>query len=359
VGTEEIVAQVDALSLRIKEVVEENPLVRFKQHSLETLPKPASKAFPANSGLIFPSRDPCFMYKNNPVYCGLESVYNSTRMHEIAIDSANCFCYFAGVVHIYNAVKQLGLVRGRWENLEAAMDIHIRPLFRGSLPTTKQQIYQRLCLMLKVPVANFACNARRGGFTLNKDADNLLERDELSTYLSDYIEGTISHEQLLFAVHTLKGQNAAFKKRELTQIQKLGKPRDAVSNIIPKLDLDLVTLSRKCKKLLILVRRALKSEAKLDNMEDGRVLGDFYTKIALTTASDIICYTYDRDCVAKCTCGHHKKHVAVIHGNHIETPDRMKISAGLIEAFLEEANTTVAVEPFDVVASAKKAGSGL
>lgn len=359
-GAQETVDLVHTLALKQKLGVKENGIVGFKQHAMKRFPTPYLYVIVAESKRIMPSPDPCFMYKTNTLYCGLECICNSLLMHEVAIDWANFFGYFAGVAHIYNAVRQLGLIEGNWEVMDTAIETYIGPLFRGSLPTTQQQMHQRLCLMMKVPLSQFASNVRKPGWEFAiRDSDKILEHDYLAIKLKNYLEAKLSPDDLLLALNNKKPRSsapktAASKNRELTTIQQLEELRDEVTAVLPKLDLDLVSLSRKCQKLLVCLREELLLKANLDNMKDGEELGDSVIRVALSSASDIICYTHDRECRGKCKCGR-KYESDPIHGHPWDTPDRMKIAAEVMQEFLVEANTIVEVEPFDVVASSREA----
>jgi hypothetical protein len=329
-ASEDMIWEARLLSSTVKSVTTHTRLVATKGHLLPNLTKPPLSTLLANPYAILPATDLCFLFKSNPVYCGLETLRLALKMDEVGTMFTNHFCHFIGVAHIYNAAKQNGLIHGKWEDLEVATNAHIGPLFKGSLPTTFQQIIQRLCFVMKVPASDFASNSRKPlKINYEKLSYNytLLERAELSTKISAYFEEQLTAEQLLsFTNATINSRTSQHARRNLkpTNVQTLEELLNAVSSTIPKLNLDLVTLSRKCEKLLVLIRAALKTRLEFQNMKDGKELGNVYHKQALKTAGDIIMRT-------------------------LVSNDRLHIAGEVIQSFLEEANSVVTVEPVEVV----------
>jgi hypothetical protein len=330
-----------------------NNYASLKGNLMGALKMPSSSEFLAQQNAILPSTDPCFLYKTNPVYCGLESLNLATMMETLAFKQANLLCHFIGVAHVYNASKQFGLIKGQWDDLETAMNANIGPLFKGSLPITQQQIFQRLCLVMKVPAAEFAKNSRRQmkQVSIPKLSNNytLLERDELSVNLGAYFDGTLSAEQLLSstsATASARSSPHSHKRQRLSNIQMLEQLLHGMSSITSKLHFDLVTLSRKCKKLLVLIRAALKEKCNLENMEGECEIGEIYEKQAFRTAAEII-FEFWED--SEIMVVERPTSEGKSAGNEfMESETRLHIAAEVIQSFLEEANTVVSVDPAEL-----------
>jgi hypothetical protein len=87
------------------------------------------------SGLrIYPPNDPTSLYKNNPLYCGLEALRLEIPMESLGISQANVHCSFVLVAHLYNAAQQKRLIQGAWPALEHAIEANMSLIFSGDLP---------------------------------------------------------------------------------------------------------------------------------------------------------------------------------------------------------------------------------
>ena len=279
-GPEVFINQARRVAITANGVSINSQIVRMKGVISEFSEVPSSPEFLAHQDAILPSMDLCFIHKINPVYCGLESLNLATKMEIVAINYANHFGHFVGVAHIYNAAKQLGLIHGQWVDLDTAINAHIGCLFKGSLPKTIQQIYRRLCLVLNVPAAKFARDSRNSSVEIGigklLQSHALLESHPLVAELNNYFDGDATFEELVsVAIAGATTQDSGTKSRRLTQIQMLEQLLNAASITTKKLNIDLMALSRKCKKLMVLIRAALKTKLAPENMDWDVYVGEF------------------------------------------------------------------------------------
>jgi hypothetical protein len=139
------------------------------------------------SGLrIYPPNDPTSLYKNNPLYYGLEALRLEIAMESLGISQANAHCSLVLVAHLYNAAQQERLIQGAWPTLEHAIEANMSPIFSGDLPTTHRQILQRFLLCIKLPITLLARNRNRRSSCVKvstKNMENVLSRTDISSHL--------------------------------------------------------------------------------------------------------------------------------------------------------------------------------
>jgi hypothetical protein len=143
------------LSQDVQVLIRENRMVGFKQ-SLEHMSRLGPAGLRSSLGFVSAHPDPAFFYKNNPIYCGLESLKPDIGLEHLGIDLANSFCSFAAVAHLYNALQQSERIQGRWNTLDKVIEAHMHALFRGGLPTKEEQTISCFMLCMGVPYSSFA-----------------------------------------------------------------------------------------------------------------------------------------------------------------------------------------------------------
>jgi hypothetical protein len=159
-GSHKILFEVNIISLSISEVIGTNHWVQNKAAILALdsfKPQEPQSAHPDlprkctcyKAQVIFVPRDPAFIQNQNPVYCGLESLRCAINMERASVLYANATYSFVYVAHLYNAAKQLELLKGYWDGLGRAINVHIGTLFNGELPSTGLQMFRRFLIRMK------------------------------------------------------------------------------------------------------------------------------------------------------------------------------------------------------------------
>jgi hypothetical protein len=115
------------------------------------------------------------------------------------VDLSNADYSVMAVAHLYNALQQKNLLRGRWHAMDRLINTHVKTLFTGSLPTDNKQILRRFFLCIKTPAASFATDRKGGrpnwGSILDKLGD-VLKPTDVSAHLERYLEGTDSAKKI-------------------------------------------------------------------------------------------------------------------------------------------------------------------
>ncbi|KAI8300891.1 hypothetical protein K4K61_009388 [Colletotrichum sp. SAR11_59] len=111
-------------------------------------------------------------FRDSPYMSGLVVAFCRNYMKEAGIDLANFWATFVSTAHVYNAVKQLGLLRKPWRDLEIAL---LRAgleskLFTGQPPTDGKDFYRKYSLQLGFSAVNFANLHKKKAGKANTDA---------------------------------------------------------------------------------------------------------------------------------------------------------------------------------------------
>ncbi|KAF4877789.1 hypothetical protein CGCSCA1_v003191 [Colletotrichum siamense] len=111
-------------------------------------------------------------FRDSPYMSGLVVAYCRNYMKEAGIDLANFWATFVSTAHVYNAVKQLGLLREPWRDLEIALSRAglESKLFTGPPPTDGKDFYRKYSLQLGFSAVNFANLHKKKTGKANTDA---------------------------------------------------------------------------------------------------------------------------------------------------------------------------------------------
>jgi hypothetical protein len=159
-------------------------------------------------------------------------------MENVGVELSNRLCSLAPMAHLYNALGQTQLLTESWPAMDQAIEANLSLLFHGSVPVTAHQISSRYILCMNFPITVGARNHRRrkpNWKAIMKRLDFLHVDAESSKYLQAYLGGSAS------APKTNHG---------LTCLEMLHRLPDILPEIVKKLVVDQVTLSRQCSKLL-------------------------------------------------------------------------------------------------------------
>ncbi|KAL2068131.1 hypothetical protein VTL71DRAFT_16229 [Oculimacula yallundae] len=105
------------------------------------------------------SPDPVFFYAHQSIYCGLELAKVWTGFNEVGVGVANVGTVLVTVAHLYNALQEQKLLKGRWGAMDNFIKANIGKLFLGALPTETSQ-FGSLGLCLGAPPEFLARNRR-------------------------------------------------------------------------------------------------------------------------------------------------------------------------------------------------------
>lgn len=269
------------LSQLIQQTVKANSLVAIKSRHL----RDTANEIPVHHTLfrefkqlqpetIWPSKDRAFYYNHNPTYCGLEWSRIAIKMEKEGVDLCNTFTSFFVVAHLYNALKQDGLVQSNWAVLDGAINFQLKHLFNDILPTTHKQIISRFIMKLGVPASAFAPNCRSASSAKNlgvnfvKGTENMLKTTEFSDALMSYLENPIAADTLLIQAQKhgrMSDSNEKAKARQGTPLEILTEMRIWLPQIIARVEIPYIKLTRQCSLLLLRIREALNEELGMDN----------------------------------------------------------------------------------------------
>lgn len=125
----------------------------FKTFNLQPVPPPEMKDF---------------IYVCNPIYCGFKAFEIALDVEQLGMGLTNHHQTVFLVAHLYNAVRQAGLLEEAWPEMDYIIAKQMGLFFAGALPITEQECAKRYALQLGFKTQHFAKN-RRGPRTRGKD----------------------------------------------------------------------------------------------------------------------------------------------------------------------------------------------
>ncbi|KAI4623901.1 hypothetical protein J4E80_003713 [Alternaria sp. BMP 0032] len=235
---------------------------------------------------IIPSEDQDFLRKNNPLTPAKLALNLQFLRAEIGFDFANDDRSLFLMCHLYNALRQLGYLEVPWKTLDSLIDMHIKTIFLGALPTeSAKQMSNRVLIALGcAPELVRARNTGKGREATFKNlavlrekrsgalcfppsmaivADHLHDREPLRRTLTRL-------DAEMIAKHSRESKNSRIKsfldeENPTTFLERL---RNHVSDFPRYLALDCVELTRICGGLLRRFRsdemKVLMKHAELD-----------------------------------------------------------------------------------------------
>lgn len=346
-GSIDVVNQALKISCMVQVLIRGNHMFGGKYSFLQSV-KPVTLA--SSPGLVLPDPDPAFFHKHNPIYCGLESLKLVLGCEHMGISFGNSFRSLAAVAHLYNALRQTGRIKGRWDSLDRMIEVHMSSIFEGSLPTTEEQFIKRVMLCMKIPSSCFARGRRTEpdwGKIMNSTG-SILAVHKLSTHLQTYLDDTDGAEKLLYLKEHLKSTKSRGSDQNLNQIDLLRRFHDTFSEAMPAIDIDYVRLTRECTQLLLRIRR--ESEAKLgieNKMEHFQVRG-IGKNVNIVGVVTMFSNAFTKKKPLK-----GKKYSIDAFGRD---DSQLNLAAEILEAFLPEANSPLKTKPVDLLAGVKETG---
>lgn len=105
---------------------------------------------------------PYYHFERDPLWCGLLLYKFRMWSHDCAIRSANSWTCIMATAHLYNSLRQTGVLRCEWPDMENLIMLHgAKNLFVGDLPTTFIGFVKNFSLSMGLPASMLARNARR------------------------------------------------------------------------------------------------------------------------------------------------------------------------------------------------------
>jgi hypothetical protein len=357
----DVVCQAIHLSFAIKNNIKENRMIAYKQAVLKDLPQEIQNPPTAEEnstwqslGLrmrwIAPSGTCTFYFDHHPIYCGMERLKLELGLEKTGFDFANACCSVASVAHLYNACQQRNLLQRKWHAIDKFIEVHISQLFRGERPQSSQQILNRFGLCMSLPATIFSREKPRSqpNWTrICQESTKMLDLPKISTILGNYFDKCDSGEKLLFNIHNMLNKGSASRKPVPSSLELLIQLSCCLQQSIPQLQTDLITLTKKCNKLLSKVRVAFKEILGIEHDKDGIDFAQYFPQYNVETVLRILHEARGADELREVRMRPY------FGGTNSLEPQstQLEIAAKVIEDFLDEANANISVEPIDVVAS--------
>jgi hypothetical protein len=353
------------LAFSISVVLKGNNMVRCKQifFNGEGVPNTGYLVIDPNCHIaskvydIYPSPDLAFFYNHNPVYCGMEALKIAVKMEKVGVSLANTCCSFVAVAHLYNAARQMDLVKkNSWPAVERVTELNIRQLFRGQLPNLERTIFSRFQLVTNMPLHVFAAHHRAAHINkpdwnkTTRKGINVLHSTEISGPLDTYIEGLETGEKLLLAVSEHQNIGKSYSKRDRSRIGLLQQFKEALPQFLPRIETEYIRISRQSNILFLRISRQVDIEFQENSFPPGQDWGGGFELANLNTIMDIYRDAFMTKIVEDRDSGRgRKKKLTGTLQNPGTDRRRLEIAANEINKFLPEANRPLEVRPFEVV----------
>ena len=109
-----------------------------------------------------PPLPPNYHLERDPLWCGLLLYNFRMAAHEGAILTANSCTFVISTAHLYNSLRQTGILRREWPDMERIFTLHrTKNLFVGDMLTTFKDGMKNFSLAMGVPLAILAKNKRK------------------------------------------------------------------------------------------------------------------------------------------------------------------------------------------------------
>ncbi|KAG8531882.1 uncharacterized protein KY384_003518 [Bacidia gigantensis] len=179
---------------------------------------------------IRPAASSDFLLKHNPLACGTVMFNASLEMEHVGIIIANQHQSIFAISHLYNAVRQTGHLEASWKELDHVIELQIKQLFQGQLPTTPQDMFRRWVIRLGIPSYHFAHDAKLR-------APNWKRKNK--KYFGPELSETRMTKTLLDFIHSQEANEHGMRKLQLliqekqTEAEKRGGKRNGQKQLTP------------------------------------------------------------------------------------------------------------------------------
>jgi hypothetical protein len=198
------------------------------------------------------AEDPGFYYKNNPLWLGLESFRFEIHRMDYGMHRVNCSASTASAAHIYNAVRQASFLDLKWETLDHFIALHIGDLFRGSLPTKKDEIENRFLIFLGASAKAFAKDSRESHSLKHTTQRYLAPPKFLQSFQPIYKYLFIPNDYITHAEKLLYtgGNHGARTNSSTSQLDLLKHLKDLISDMSITTKVDYLTMAQQCNQIM-------------------------------------------------------------------------------------------------------------
>lgn len=117
-----------------------------------------------------------YLLERDPLWCGLLLYSFQMEAHERAIATSNSWRFVLTTSHLYNSLRQTGMLRCEWDDMESIISMHrAENLFVGKLPTTLLDCMKHCALACGFPVSYLARNTRSQSLKSGSGKHRMLE----------------------------------------------------------------------------------------------------------------------------------------------------------------------------------------
>lgn len=233
-----------------------------EMNNRNVLPKHMETAKKLNIRPIEPNPELAYIFTRNPVYCGALAFNVAVDMEEAGVALANYHLTIFTMSHLYNALQQTGLLKGRWPEMDSIIKLHFKALFAGDLPTNPREFHCRFSLQLGLSARKYEQQAsyRLIRASTKKKKRPMLSVTPTSAIFRRFFDRKEPLKDVIFWLESLmqesKKSNKKDTRRTLTPLEFLAQLRDWLPETIPDIHIDYVSMTRTCGMLL----KSLRSE---------------------------------------------------------------------------------------------------
>lgn len=307
--------------------------MRAKGHDMDSEIDPIYEENAKKIGIrkIEPAKAFDFMLTHNPVYCGMLAFNLAVHMEEAGITLANHHLTIFAFSHLYNALQQLNRVKEKWTEMDEVMKVHTGILFCGQLPTTPKEFHTRFALRMGFPATAFARNQRAASqFRLGKVGPRFAS-SPTSTIFRHYFDRKGPMEKYLYQLERLfqetdQPQKSRMTSRNfLTPLEMLSQMSDWLSGNLTDMNIDYITLTRTCNKLLKRVRKHINEK-----------LGSMYEESKGEDSNDPVNIIIVFLMLKEASELHFMIEAVGLNAVHLSGSPQLEIAAEVIQSFLRK-----------------------
>ncbi|KAF7186998.1 hypothetical protein HII31_11607 [Pseudocercospora fuligena] len=208
-----------------------------------------------------------FYRTHNPLNCGTLSLELTTTFEAAGVALANHHLTVYAMAHLYNAFQQLAVTEIRWPTMEQVIDLQCNALFANDVPKTPADFYRRITYRTglsrvsrdpsKNKIAPFrTCIASEACKKLLESQDSV---EHALSQLEDQIDQRVTiPEAKKIRTGPKKALNG--RRRQLNPLQLLDRFERFLPVLLRDMELDYITLTKTCTKLLNAIKEALNAD---------------------------------------------------------------------------------------------------
>lgn len=249
------------------------------------LPEHRETAKKLNIRPIEPNPELTYIFTRSPVYCGALAFNVAADMEKAGVALANHHLTIFTMSHLYNALQQTGLLKGRWPEMDSIIKLHVKALFAGDLPTNPKECHCRFSHQLGLSARKYEQQAsyrlirastKKKRPMLSITPTSAISITPTSAIFRRFFDRKEGLKGVIFWLESVMQESKKSKKkdtrRSLTPLEFLKQLRDWLPETIPDIHIDYVSMTRTCGMLLKSLRseclRQLDIEYKETNHED-------------------------------------------------------------------------------------------